>query len=377
MKVFLRGLLLKGLAAALAISMTGFGLEAAAAPRIKDISDFEGIRDNLLVGYGLVVGLNGTGDSLRNSPFTRQSLTAMLERLGVNTRGANLNTQNVAAVVVTANLPPFARQGTRIDVTVSTLGDSDSLQGGVLLVTPLLGADGEVYAVAQGSVAVGGFVAQGAAETVTKGVPTGGRMSNGAIVEREVAFDFSVMTSVKISLRNPDLTTAQRMAKRINRFLGSPASIPLDAATVEVTVPASYGTNVVGLLTDLEQLEVSPDQAARVVVDENNGIIVIGANVRVDEIAIAQGNLTIRVTETPQVSQPGPFTEGGEAVTVPRTTITVDEDADKRLMVLKAGATLQDLVDGLNALGIGPRDLISILQTIKAAGALQAEIVVL
>ena len=376
MKVFLRGLLLKGLAAALAISMTGFGLEAAAAPRIKDISDFEGIRDNLLVGYGLVVGLNGTGDSLRNSPFTRQSLTAMLERLGVNTRGANLNTQNVAAVVVTANLPPFARQGTRIDVMVSTLGDSDSLQGGVLLVTPLLGADGEVYAVAQGSVAVGGFVAQGAAETVTKGVPTGGRMSNGAIVEREVAFDFSVMTSVKISLRNPDLTTAQRMAERINRFLGSPASIPLDAATVEVTVPASYGTNVVGLLTDLEQLEVSPDQAARVVVDENNGIIVIGANVRVDEIAIAQGNLTIRVTETPQVSQPGPFTEGGEAVTVPRTTITVDEDADKRLMVLKASATLQDLVDGLNALGIGPRDLISILQTIKAAGALQAEIVV-
>ena len=234
-----------------------------------------------------------------------------------------------------------------------------------------------MYAVAQGSVAVGGFVAQGAAETVTKGVSTGGRMSNGAIVEREVAFDFSVMTSVKISLRNPDLTTAQRMAERINRFLGSPASIPLDAATVEVTVPASYGTNVVGLLTDLEQLEVSPDQAARVVVDENNGIIVIGANVRVDEIAIAQGNLTIRVTETPQVSQPGPFTEGGEAVTVPRTTITVDEDADKRLMVLKAGATLQDLVDGLNALGIGPRDLISILQTIQAAGALQAEIVVL
>ena len=206
--------------------MTGFGLEAAAAPRIKDISDFEGIRDNLLVGYGLVVGLNGTGDSLRNSPFTRQSLTAMLERLGVNIRGANLNTQNVAAVVVTANLPPFARQGTRIDVTVSTLGDSDSLQGGVLLVTPLLGADGEVYAVAQGSIAVGGFVAQGAAETVTKGVPTGGRMSNGVIVEREVAFDFSVMTSVKISLRNPDLTTAQRMAERINRFPRQPRLHP-------------------------------------------------------------------------------------------------------------------------------------------------------
>ncbi|MBT4710018.1 MAG: flagellar basal body P-ring protein FlgI, partial [Alphaproteobacteria bacterium] len=268
-------------------------------------------------------------------------------------------------------------QGTRIDVTVSTLGDSDSLQGGVLLVTPLLGADGEVYAVAQGSVAVGGFVAQGAAETITKGVPTGGRMSNGAIVEREVAFDFSVMTSVKISLRNPDLTTAQRMAESINNFLGSPSSFPLDPATVEVIVPASYGADVVGLLTDLEQLQVTPDQAAKVVVDENNGIIVMGANVRVDEIAIAQGNLTIRVTETPQVSQPNALAEGGETVTVPRTTITVDEDEDKRLIVVKSGATLQDLVDGLNALGIGPRDLISILQTIKAAGALQAEIVVL
>jgi flagellar P-ring protein precursor FlgI len=377
MNVFVRGLLLKGLAAALAISVAGIGLEAAAAPRIKDISDFEGIRDNLLVGYGLVVGLNGTGDSLRNSPFTRQSLTAMLERLGVNTRDANLNTQNVAAVVVTANLPPFARQGARIDVTVSTLGDSDSLQGGVLLVTPLLGADGEVYAVAQGSVAVGGFVAKGAAETITKGVPTGGRMSNGAIVEREVPFDFSVMTSVKISLRNPDLTTAQRMAESINNFLGSPSSFPLDPATVEVIVPASYGADVVGLLTDLEQLQVVPDQAAKVVVDENNGIIVMGANVRVDEIAIAQGNLTIRVTETPQVSQPNALAAGGKTVTVPRTTITVNEDEDKRLTVVKTGATLQDLVDGLNALGIGPRDLISILQTIKAAGALQAEIVVL
>lgn len=377
MNVLVRGLISKGLAAALAIAVFGIGTEAAAAPRIKDISDFEGIRDNLLVGYGLVVGLNGTGDSLRNSPFTRQSLTAMLERLGVNTRDANLNTQNVAAVMVTANLPPFARQGTRIDVNVSTLGDSDSLQGGTLLVTPLLGADGEVYAVSQGSIAVGGFVAQGAAETITKGVPTGGRMANGAIVEREIEFDFSSMNSVKISLRNPDLTTAQRMSQRINQFLGSPASAALDPATVQVDVPASYGRDVVGLLTDLEQLQVEPDQAARVVIDESNGVIVMGSKVRVDEIAIAQGNLTIRITETPQVSQPGPFTEGGEAVTVPRTEISVDEDADKRLIVLKSGVTLQDLVDGLNALGVGPRDLISILQTIKAAGALQAEIVVL
>ena len=301
----------------------------------------------------------------------------MLERLGVNTRGdAALNTSNVAAVVVTANLAPFALQGTRMDVNVSTLGDASSLLGGTLLVTPLLGADGEVYAVAQGSIAVGGFTAQGAAETVTKGVPTGGRMANGAIVEREVPFDFSQMHTVRIALRNPDLTTARRMAEAINLALGFPAAAASDPATVRVTIPPALSGDVVGLLTTIEQVEVEPDQPARIVIDEHNGVIVIGANVRVDEVAIAQGNLTIRITETPQVSQPGAFAEG-EAVTVPRTDITVDDGAQNRLAVFQPGVTLQDLVDVLNALGIGPRDLISILQTIKAAGALQAEIVVL
>ena len=363
------------LAAAIAVAPIA---PVAAAPRIKDISDFEGMRDNMLVGYGLVVGLNGTGDSLRNAPFTRQSLIAMLERLGVNTRDATLNTQNVAAVMVTANLPPFARQGTRIDVTVSTLGDAGSLLGGTLLVTPLLGADGEIYAVAQGSVTVGGFSAGGAAQTVTRGVPTSGRMANGAIVEREVPFEFGAITSLNLTLRNPDLTTSRRISQAINSFMRGPVSQALDASPVRLNVPLPYQQDLVGFLTDIEQLTVEPDQIARIVIDEQNGVIVMGANVRVDEVAIAQGNLTIRITETPQVSQPGPFAPpGAQTVTVPRTDIQIDDGADRKLTVLKPGVTLQDLVDGLNALGVGPRDMISILQTIKAAGALQADIVVM
>ena len=360
------------LAAAAAASVSA----AAGTPRIKDISEFEGMRDNLLVGYGLVVGLNGTGDSLNNSPFTRQSLIAMLERLGVNTRNASLNTANVAAVMVTANFPPFSLQGSRIDVNVSTLGDVESLLGGILLVTPLLGADGEVHAVAQGSITVGGFAVQANAQSIIKGVPTGGRMPNGAIVEREVPFDFSALTQIRVALRNPDLTTARRMTTVINGYLGVPAARTLNPATVHLDVPPSYANDPIGLLTAVEQLEVEPDQPARVVIDEQNGVIVIGSQVRVDEVAIAQGNLTIRITETPQVSQPGPFATG-EAIEVPRSQIEVDEGAEKRLMVPRPGVTLQDLVDGLNALGIGPRDLISILQSIKAAGALQADIMVM
>ena len=289
------------IAAALGLALAaGQYLPAQAAPRLKDISDFEGIRENILIGYGLVVGLNGSGDSLRNAPFTRQSLIAMLERLGVNTRDATLNTQNVAAVMVTANLPAFARQGTRIDVTISTLGDAKSLLGGTLLVTPLLGADGEIYAVAQGSVTVGGFSAQGAGQTVTRGVPTSGRMANGAIVEREVPFDFTTMTTLNLTLRNPDLTTARRISQAINGFTRLPVSQATDPGTVRINVPPAAQRDLVGFLTDLEQLTVEPDQMARVVIDEANSVIVIGANVRLDEVAIAQGNLTIRVTETPQ-----------------------------------------------------------------------------
>ena len=347
---------------------------AGAVSRIKDITTFEGVRSNMLVGYGLMVGLNGTGDSLSNSPFTKQSLIGMLERLGVNVRDDALKTDNVAAVMVTATLPPFARHGTQIDVTVSALGDAKSLRGGTLLVTPLLGADGEVYAVAQGNPAVGGFSAGGKGTTVTKGVPTSARIANGAIVEREVGFEMVNMKRVKLSLRNPDFTTARRVAQAINAFLGIPSAKALDPGTVMLTSPASYKDNLVALLTDIEQLSVTPDQIARVVIDETSGIIVMGENVRISTVAIAQGNLTIRITETPQVSQPAPFSTTGTTTTVERTEITIDEDKGKKLTVLRSGVNLQEFVNGLNALGISPRDMITILQAVKTAGALQAEI---
>lgn len=350
---------------------------ADAQSRIKDIADFEGVRDNQLVGYGLIVGLNGTGDDLDSAPFTRESLIGMLQRLGVSARDDDLDTQNVAAVMVTANLPPFARQGTRIDITVSALGDADSLLGGTLLVTPLLAADGEIYAVGQGPIAIGGFSAQGDAASVTKGVPTTGRIANGAIVEREIAFALSDLASVKLSLRNPDFTTARRMAQAINRFLGETAARPSDPATIQVAVPGKYEGDVVALLTDIEQLAVQADQVARVVIDERSGVIVMGEKVRISTVAIAQGNLTIRITETPQVSQPAPFSNTGETAVVPRTSVEVDEDATRQLGILAGGVSLQELVNGLNALGVGPRDLIIILQAVKAAGALQAEIEVL
>jgi flagellar P-ring protein precursor FlgI len=365
--------------AALAAALFSLATPAMAASRIKDIVEFEGIRDNLLIGYGLVVGLKGTGDRLANSPFTQQSLVAMLERLGVNTRDTNVNTRNVAAVMVTGTLLPFSRQGTRIDVTVSALGDASDLLGGTLLVTPLMGADGEIYAVAQGQVAVGGFNVQGdSGTTVSKGVPTSGRIPNGAIVEREIVFDLAGMERIRLSLRNPDLTTAQRVAEAVNAYLGEASATPSDPATVELVVPAGYRANVAGLLADIEQLAVEPDQTARIIVDEQSGIIVMGANVRIDTVAIAQGNLTIRVTETPQVSQPEPFgPESSETVVVPRTDITIDEEPGKRLGVINQGISLGELVAGLNALGISPRDMISILQAIKAAGALQADLEIL
>jgi flagellar P-ring protein precursor FlgI len=345
-----------------------------AASRIKDLIDIEGVRENQLVGYGLVVGLNGTGDTLNNSPFTQQSLIAMLERLGVNIRGTNLRTANVAAVMVTANLPAFSAQGTRIDVTVSALGDATSLLGGNLLVTPLIGADGEVYSVAQGPVAVGGFSAQGAAASITRGVPTVGRISNGALVEREITFAIAELDMVRLSLRNPDFTTARRITQAINAFIGDGAALAIDPATVRFTVPADSDKSIVDLLTDVEQLLVEPDQPARVVIDEQSGIIVMGRNVQISEVAIAQGNLTVTITEAPQVSQPAPFSENGETVVVPRTQVTVDDESEHQLAVLTGGVSLHELVDALNSLGIGPRDMISILQTIKAAGALQAEI---
>jgi flagellar P-ring protein precursor FlgI len=362
--------------AALIIAAMSAG-PAQASSRIKDVVEFEGVRDNQLVGYGLVVGLNNTGDTFATGHFTKLSLQAMLNRLGVKPTDAGLSSKNVAAVMVTASLPPFARQGSRIDVRVSALGDAKSLLGGNLLVTPLLGADGEVYAVAQGQLVVGGFVATGQAETVTKGVPTSGRIANGAIVEREVGFKLNNMNAVKLTLRNPDFTTARRIAQAVNAFLGTDAAKPSDPTTVHVSVPDSYQKNVVNLLTDIEQLRIEPDQIARIVIDETSGTIVMGENVRISTVAIAQGALTIRITETPQVSQPGPFAQVGTTTTVQRTDIQIEEGAERRLGLLPQGVTLQELVNGLNALGIGPRDMITILQAVKAAGALQADIEVM
>lgn len=349
---------------------------AAAASRIKDLVSIEGVRENQLVGYGLVVGLNGTGDSLRNSPFTEQSIIAMLERLGVNTRGTNMKAENVAAVMVTASLPPFARPGSRVDISVSSIGDAENLRGGTLIVTPLKGADGEVYAVAQGSIQVSGFSAGGTAESITQGVPTAGRIPNGGIVEKEVNYSMLTKRDIHLSLRNPDFTTSRRIARTINKEMGAKTAMALDPATVLVIKPDSYANNMVDLMTDIEQLYVQPDQKARVVVDERSGIIVIGHEVRVSEVAIAQGNLTIRVTETPQVSQPNAL-GAGDTTVVPRTEVDIEDQQGKKFALLKPGVNLQELVDGLNALGIGPRDMIAILQALKVSGALHAEIEVM
>ena len=358
------------------------GAALAAAPafafsRVKDLVEVQGIRDNMLVGYGLVVGLNGTGDSLKNAPFTQQSIQTMLERLGTNTRGQVMQTKNVAAVMVTASLPAFAAPGSKIDVSVSAMGDAKNLQGGTLLVTPLFGADGQIYALGQGPVAIGGFSAQGDAGSVTRGVPTAGRIANGATVEKETGFKLASLDVLKLSLHNPDLTTSSRIAKAVNAYLGGTSARAVDPSNVELSVPANYPGGVMALLTDIEQVKVDPDQPAKVIIDENSGVIVMGSDVRISTVAIAQGNLTIKVTESPQVSQPSPFSNTGTTVAVPRTSIQVDDSKGNRMTVLHDGVSLQHVVDGLNALGVGPRDVISILQAIKAAGALQADIQVI
>ena len=360
--------------AAILTSLLALG-PAHATSRIKDLANMEGVRQNQLIGYGLVVGLNGTGDTLNNIPFTKQSLQAMLERMGVNIRGANIRTGNVAAVMVTGNLPAFSTQGTRMDVTVSALGDAKNLQGGTLLVTPLLGADGNVYAVAQGSLAIGGFSAEGEAAKITRGVPTVGRIANGAIIEREIDFALNRLPTVRLALRNPDFTTAKRIAAAVNDYLGAKTAEPVDPSTVQLNVPAEFKGNVVALLTEIEQLQVEPDLPAKIVIDERSGIIVMGRDVRVATVAIAQGNLTVTISETPQISQPNPLSRGRTA-RVPRSSVGVQEDG-KKLAVVKDGVSLQQLVDGLNALGIGPRDMIAILQAVKAAGAVQADIEVM
>jgi len=337
--------------------------------RIKDIASFEGIRKNQLVGYGLVVGLNGTGDRIRNSPFTKKSIEGMLERLGVgNLSNDDLKTKNAAAVMVTAMLPPFAKTGSTIDVVLSSLGDATSLRGGTLIVTPLTGADGEIYAVAQGPIAVAGFVAQGINASIVQGVPTVARIENGAIVENEVKFALSSLKSVMLSMRTPDSTTVTRVKEAINRALGPNVAVALDPSTVEVHPPGKMP--IIDLMAAIENLRVIPDNIAKVIIDARSGTIVIGANVRIDRVAISQGGLTILVEDTLTVSQPQPFSIG-ETVVTPESKVVV-ENKPTKFTVLEGDVSLQRLVDGLNAIGVGATETISILQAIKAAGALHA-----
>ncbi len=361
----------------LVLSSVFFIKADAASVRIKDIVSVEGIRDNQLIGYGIVVGLKGTGDDLNGSPYSKETMIGLLERLGVNIRDqqSSLKSKNVAAVMVTADLPPFSRHGTRIDVTVSAIGTRKDLLGGTLLVTPLVGADGAVYAVSQGPVATNAFSAKGKSNSsITKGVPTSGKITNGAIIEKEVAFEFKDNFTLNLSLHNPDFTTAKRIAVAINKKMGQGVAQALDPATVRLIVPKQHRKIPLLFITEIEQLTVTPDQTAKIIIDEQNGVIVMGQNVRISTVAISHGNLTIRIVETPQVSQPNPFSNTGKTEKVERSEITIDEGEDRKLTILNEGVNLQSLVNGLNALGVSPRDMITILQNIKAAGALQAEL---
>ncbi|WP_212522763.1 flagellar basal body P-ring protein FlgI [Actibacterium sp. MT2.3-13A] len=345
---------------------------AQAEVRIKDIATFEGVRENQLVGYGLVVGLNGTGDRLRNSPFTQKSIEGMLERLGVgNLSEDDMKTANTAAVMVTAMLPPFARRGSTIDVVVSSLGDASSLRGGTLIVTPLSGADGDIYAVAQGPIAVAGYAAQGANASIVEGVPTVARIENGATVENEIDFSLNSLNSIQIALRTPDFTTAMRVEEAVNAALGPGSATALDPTTIEVRPHDK--TDLPEFMARVENLRVQPDSVAKVVIDARSGTIVMGHNVRIDKVAVSQGGLTIMVREDIEVSQPEPISIGGTTVVVPQTTVEVQEK-QAHFTMLEGDVSLQRLVDGLNAIGVGASETISILQAIKAAGALHADL---
>ena len=357
------------------LALTAFAAQAQAQVRIKDLVEFDGVRGNDLVGYGLVVGLAGTGDTLRNAPFTEEIMQNILERLGVNVSGEQFRPENVAAVLVTAELPPFARAGSRIDVTVSAIGDASSLLGGTLVMTPLNAADGQIYAVAQGTVIAGGAVAGGDAATVTQGVPTAGSIPAGGRVEREIDFDFSDMSTIRLALRTPDFTTAGRIEQAINGNVQRPAARMLDPGTVLVDVASMGMASPAHAMGRIENLLVEPERRARVVVDQRSGTIVMGEDVRISRVAVSQGNLTLRVEEAPQVVQPNPFAPG-ETVVVPRTNAEIVEEPGIGLAEVPGGTSLSEVVAGLNALGVAPRDMIDILKTIKSAGALHAEFVV-
>ncbi|MBU1229167.1 MAG: flagellar basal body P-ring protein FlgI [Proteobacteria bacterium] len=349
------------------------GLAPAHAARLKDIASFSGVRNNELVGYGLVVGLSGTGDGTTNE-FTIRSMTNMLEKMGVSVNPANLKPKNTAAVMVTARMPASARPGSPLDVTVSSMGDAKSLLGGVLLITPLRGLDGRVYAVAQGSMTLGGYSAEGQAASAQKNITTVARIPNGATVEREVPFLFNKQDSLTINMANQDFGTTMQVVNRINGAVGGNMAKALDGATIQLAIPPKFQGNLVPLMASLENLDISPDSRARVVVDEKTGTVVLGGSVRLTKVAVAHGNLQIVVAETPNVSQPGAFSGGTTQVT-PQSDVKVKEQNNR--LLLMEGATLQELVDGLNSVGATPRDLISILRTLKSAGSLHADLEVL
>jgi flagellar P-ring protein FlgI len=348
---------------------------AVAQTRIKDISTVQGVRPNQLVGYGLVVGLNGTGDTLRNAPFTQQSIQAMLDRMGVNIRNAGARTRNVAAVVVTAELPPFSVRGSRIDVTISSIGDATSLLGGSLVLTPLLAPDNQIFAVAQGPLAVGGVSVIGKAESVVQGVPTVGRIPNGALVERDAPGRLSEDRALKLELRNPDFATAVRVADAINEFAahryGRRVAEEEDLRTIRLTRPANISAT--RFIAEIGELTASTDTPARVVIDERTGTIVIGRNVRISTVAIAHGTLTVKVTESQSVSQPAPFSRG-DTIVSPESTVAIEEKGGNAALLRETN--LETLVKGLNRMGLKPANIIAVLQAIKSAGALQAELVV-
>jgi len=343
--------------------------------RIKDLVEFDGVRDNALLGYGLVVGLNGTGDGLRNAPFTEEIMTNILERLGVNVTGEQFRPKNVAAVIVTADLPPFARAGGKVDVTVSAIGDAKSLLGGTLIMTPLNAADGLIYAVAQGTIIAGGAQVEGDGAQTVQGVPTSGAIPSGATVEREVDFTFSDLGVMRLALREPDFTTAARIETAINRALGKRAALMEDAGTVSIDIGSTGARSPAHLMVRIENLVVTPQRRATVVVDQRSGTIVMGEDVRISRVAVSQGNLTLRIQEAPMVVQPNPFAEG-ETIVVPRTNAQLQEDPGISLAEVPAGTTLSEVIAGLNALGVAPRDMIDILKSIKAAGALHADFIV-
>lgn len=353
-----------------------FGLQAAGAPiRIKDLVEFDGVRGNDLVGYGLVVGLNGSGDGIRNAPFTEEIMSNILERLGVNITGEQFRPKNVAAVFVTATLPPFARAGGKIDITVSAIGDAKSLLGGTLIMTPLNAADGQIYAVGQGTIIAGGVSVDGDGASVVQGVPTAGVIPAGARVEREVEFDFTQLTSIKLALRTPDFTTAERIEIAINTVYGRVVSRMLDSGTVLLDIGATKEISPAHALGRIENIRVEPERKARVVVDQHSGTIVMGEDVRISRVAVSQGNLTLRIQEEPIVVQPNPFAQG-ETIVVPRTSATLTEEPGIGLAEISESTSLSEVIAGLNALGVSPRDMIDILKSIKAAGALHAEFIV-